>query len=43
MIALRRLLEEGVAPTARRGIEPHELAGALGRVNGSPRSRGWSS
>jgi uncharacterized protein (DUF58 family) len=33
MIALRRLLEEGVAPDRSGDIEPHELAGALGRVN----------
>lgn len=34
MIALRRLLEEGVAPDRGEAVvEPHELAGALGRVN----------
>jgi uncharacterized protein (DUF58 family) len=33
MIALRRLLEEGVAPDREGEASAHELAGALGRVN----------
>ena len=33
MIALRRLLAEGVAPDRAEAGSPHELAGALGRIN----------
>ena len=33
MIALRKLLAEGVAQDRSADVEPHELAGALGRVN----------